>query len=392
MKIRMLIPVSSLLFALLGSKTVLAGSVLLVDRQGSTPNRVAVFANTIVFDRNPAFWVRSQNSYTINQFDLTLVFESPTRPYWTKMSVQFKCLLPSVDVTKKGPAVPTSANTFTVPDRVEFRIERGLTSEKDSPETTKLAPTVWQTTTGHTMRQAYRIGCNEAQIANSIRAAFDGQGTFSPTAFRKEMDVLGLTGSELAPDNLSTNSLAEFTWNKIWEDVPPPDINEGRQLTQQEIAEFSAKLAARQQELRQRAAQAANSMKPMQDEFKFRDEIARIRGNRKLSEVEVELLIAWRGKTERDVAIAMGEPRLSEAGGLRFLSYGKDYDTRIVVQNIYSGAVWTDGVYRSCNIQFILTQDASRIFRVADVIVTKYRDGSGWAPDLCGQLVRAPRN
>jgi hypothetical protein len=386
-----------------------ANTYVLLDRQGGTPDRVAVYAETFVRDWSPVNLTipvinKANNSYqsqpTIKGINIGLVYEAEGQPYWTEMQVHFRCPGKTVYVDspqKKGKkAAPRAPQVLAMPASVTFRLESGMTRRKDSFEITQLSQSDWQTTSGLTMRRAYLLACNDDAVQNiAERTSFDEAGNFVPAMFDAQMAALGLDNTLLFPGSLFMHDVAEMTWAKLWADVKTPPINNGRDLTDEEIAAFDKELKAKVAEMQARLdrdkAKVMASLQQQDAEFRFQDEIARVRGNRRTSKTEAAMIMAWQGKSERDVAIAMGAPNVSEAGGVRFLSYGQDYDSRYVVQRVVSGATWTEGVYKSCNIQFVLIPDAQSQYRVADVVISAFRSGDGWAPDLCSEMTEAPR-
>jgi hypothetical protein len=384
-----------------------AGTYILLDRQSRSPDRVAVYAETFVRDDSPIVLPNFndldnsfKNMPQIKQIEIALVYEAVDKPYWTKMTVQFQCPSKSIDLKasakKRKKEAAQATQPIPMPPTVSFRIESGQTRTKDSFAITQLSPSGWQTTSGLTMRRAYLLACNDEAVKKiAEQTAYDADGNFSPALFDNQMAVLGLDGTVQFPGFLFMHDVAEMTWAKLWSDVKTPPINNGRELTPEEIAaadkEMQTRVASMQAQIARDKAATMASLQQQDAEFKFRDEIARVRGNRKVNKTEAAMIMAWQGKSERDVAIAMGAPNVSEAGGVRFLSYGQDYDSRYVVQRVVSGATWTEGVYKSCNIQFVLIPDAQAQYRVADVVVSAFRSGDGWAPDLCSEMTEAPR-
>jgi hypothetical protein len=65
----------------------------------------------------------------------------------------------------------------------------------------------------------------------------------------------------------------------------------------------------------------------------------------------------------------MGVPIVTNAGALRFLSYGQEFDNRVLVVN-GKGAVWDDGLYENCYVQSVLITDGPDSLRVADVRIS----------------------
>jgi len=367
-----------------------AAYILLLDRQGGSPNRVTIYTDPFVMDRTP-ITMDLDDIEPIKQINMTMVFEAVDQPHWTQMVLQFRCPKYSIEYRKPKKKSAAAPPTVAAPSVVAFRMESGSTRPKNSPGIAQLNPTGWQTSTSQTMRRAYLLACNGVAVDRIVTTSYDAAGEFDPAQFDDRMAQVGLDGTALLPGRLFLGSLAQFTWVKIWPDVQMPPINDGRPMTPEEIAEFDSWLAKTQADLGRKKVEVMASLERMDQEFKFRDESARLRGGRKTSATEAQMLMAWQGKAERDVVVAMGAPQMTEAGGVRFLAYGQDYDSRYLVQRVVSGQSWVEGVYKSCNVQFVLIPDAQAQFRVADVVISKFRSGDGWAPDLCGEMVRAPR-
>jgi len=103
--------------------------------------------------------------------------------------------------------------------------------------------------------------------------------------------------------------------------------------------------------------------------FDFTEAAARYRGKRHVSRTEANLLRVWLSKTEQDVVAANGAPVVRQAGIARTLSYGQTFDNQVMWQNVASGATFTSGGYKSCNVRYVLIPDNGGVFRVADVNV-----------------------
>jgi len=86
----------------------------------------------------------------------------------------------------------------------------------------------------------------------------------------------------------------------------------------------------------------------------------------------------------------MGAPIVTNAGALRFLSYGREYDNRVVVAN-GKGAVWEEGLYENCNVQFVLHPDRADALRVADVRIWKASSRFAQVVFACDGLLETPR-
>ncbi len=102
------------------------------------------------------------------------------------------------------------------------------------------------------------------------------------------------------------------------------------------------------------------------------------------------MLSVWEGRAEPEVASALGAPAVSQSGGLRFLSYGREFDRRVLVGN-RSGAVWEEGLYESCNVQFVMLPDAQQVYRVGDVRIWTGSNQAGQVRFACTGLMETPR-
>lgn len=109
-----------------------------------------------------------------------------------------------------------------------------------------------------------------------------------------------------------------------------------------------------------------------------------------MSRNERLMLTAWEGRTDTEVGAALGAPLVSAAGRLRFLSYGKEFDNRVVVAN-RQGAVWEEGMVESCNVQFVMLPDDRQVLRVADVRIWADSSQGGQVMFACTGLLEAPR-
>lgn len=374
--------------AVLAASPAAAASILLIDRQGGTPDRTAIYAEPVAIDLTP-ITMELLTAQPIKQINVTMVFEAAKQPYWTQMALQFKCPIPAADKRRRSKPAPVSATTGT--DPVMFRMESGNTRSKNAAGITKLNPTAWQESSSYSMQRLQRLACHDNYVYEAINSSFDPTGEFNYVNFEPKMKSIGLNDTIVLSGGLFMGFLADFTWKNLWPDVKKPVISSDRKLTPQEVADWDRKFEQDKRRMATQKAEVMASLKQMEQKFAFRDEAAKLRGNRKTSQTETTMLLAWQEKTEREVVTAMGAPNVTSAGGLRFLAYGQDFDSRYVLQNVVTGQSWANGVYKSCNIQFVLTPDAQNEYRVADVVISKFRSGDGWAPDVCGDIMRAPR-
>jgi len=365
-------------------------SEFLIDMQGAAGKRVNVYANDATIDRTAVDDVTNPGPHWIRQIDLTMVYEAVDQPLWLEYQLQFKCPKPS----KRGRGAPKqkteSTGMLATPDSVEFRVASGTKSMKQDPAIIDLQPTDWQSTSSHTMRQAWSVACNSDSIIAAKEAASVNR-VVKAEALGPKLAALGLDGLELVPDGLSMSLLADFTWQKLWSDVPKPAINNGRKLTSEESAAHKAKLAQMQQQVAEARGRVQGDLAAMKTDLDFAQTAAEYRGKRRLSRSESILIQVWMGKTEQEVVAANGNPAVRQAGIARTLSYGQTFDNRVMWQNLATGATYDGGGYKSCNVRYVLIPDSAGTLRVADVNV--FGEASGDTRkigDACTDILNVP--
>lgn len=364
---------------------------MVIDMQGASPNRVLVYVDDYSTERT-AVGADLMGPVSIREIKLTMVYEAPGQPYWTETSLQFKCPNPSHG--RKAPRKGKAEDVWVLPDAdsAEFRMVSGHKRMKTSPEIETLTGSDWQTASNYLMLQVYRVACNDQAISQAKQAAATANDKLDPALLRQSMRKLGLDTAEFLPaEGLSMNMLASYTWEHFWKDAPKPALNNGRQLTPQESAALEKTLRDQIAMLEQQRDAVGARIKKMDDENRFVAEAAKLRGNRPSSGTEQMMRSVWLGKTERDVATAMGAPaNVSEAGGLRYLTYFSEYDGRYALVTAGGDVVSTQGLYESCRAQFLLMPNAEGVMQVGDVVVTEERSGPGRAY-VCSTLLNAPR-
>ncbi len=347
--------------------TQVGATKFLIDMQGAAGNRVNVYASDAIMDYTPINdELANPDSNRISQIDLTMVYEAVNQPLWLEYQLQFKC----PKSIRRGRGAPKhkadSTGILDTPDSVEFRVASGAKTMKQDPAIIDLQPTDWQSTTSYTMRQAWNVACNSASIGDAKQAAAVDRVVKSDT-LRAKLAAIGLNGLELVPDGLSMSSLADFTWETLWSDVPKPAINGGRKLTPAESAALNAKLAQMQQQVTEAQGEVQDKLATMDANLDFIRTAAEYRGKRRLTRSESLLIQVWAGKTEQEVVAANGNPAIRQAGIARTLSYGQAFDNRVMWQNLVTGATYNGGGYKSCNVRYVLIPDSAGMLRVADV-------------------------
>ncbi|KLB50121.1 hypothetical protein XEUV315_24035, partial [Xanthomonas euvesicatoria] len=74
------------------------------------------------------------------------------------------------------------------------------------------------------------------------------------------------------------SSLADFTWETLWSDVPKPAINGGRKLTPAESTALKAKLAQAQQQVAEAQGKVQGNLAAMKADMDFTQTAAEYRG------------------------------------------------------------------------------------------------------------------
>lgn len=364
---------------------------MVVDIQGISPKRVIVYLDDHSVEKT-AVGADLLGPTRIREIKLTMVYEAPDQPYWTETRLQFKC--PNPAYGRKLPRKGKADEVWVLPDTdsVEFRMEGGHKRMKNSPEIETLTGSGWQSASNYLMQQVYRVACNDIAIGQAKQAAIIPGDKLDPVKLRASMRALGLDTAEFLPaEGLSMNLLASYTWEHFWKDAPKPALNNGRKLTAQEAAALEKQLEDQIAMLEKQRDAVGARLQKMDAENRFIGEAAKLRGGRKVSSTEQSLISVWLGKNEGDVVAAMGAPDVSQAGGLRFLTYFREYDGRYALVRPGGEIVSTQGLYESCRAQFVLKPDNGGAMRVADVVVDEQRSGPGRAY-VCSEILNAPRN
>jgi hypothetical protein len=240
----------------------------------------------------------------------------------------------------------------------------------------------------------HKIACNEDVMRGAMVKAAKANNDMA--VFRNEIKKIGLpedlqlVGQQTAPEYL------DFSWWVLWQGAKRPDPSGkwSRRPTQKELEAAQEQMAQIQKQYDALVAgvkpQLEANIKRMDAKFELQRAAAEVRKGRAMSRNERLMLTAWEGKTDSEVAATMGAPLVSDVGKLRFLSYGREFDNRVVVGN-RQGAVWEEGLYENCNVQFVMHTDDKNTPRVADVRIWTNSNQLGQVMFACGGLLEAPR-
>ena len=356
----------------------------LVHIQGVEGSREAYFADFgIVMDRTPMDKVLS--AVNVKQLDTTIVYESPDKPEFSALRLQFECVVKYAYDGKHIPPQPA----FDAP--VNVRVGEGSWKfRREDLKSENLPAGDWRSSSLPVLLKLHKIACNEDVMRTAMVKA--GKHNNDLDIFKTEIVKIGLPKDlRLVKPGIASEYM-DFAWSVLWSGVKRPDPS-GRwssRPTKQEQEEYKAKMAQLQQQFDQVAAgitpQLEANIKEMDAKLKFTEVLRR---GHKLTRRERNMLGVWEGKTDQDVALKMGAPISSRAGDLLFLSYGKEFDNRVIVAN-GQGAVWEEGLYEHCNVQFVLYLDAKNLFRVVDVKIWTGGNRLGQTGFVCDGLLEEP--
>ncbi len=358
----------------------------LIHIQGEEGSREAYFADFgVVMDRTPMDKVLGPMH--VKQLDTTVVYENPDKPEFSGLRLQFECVVKYAYDGKHIPPQPA----FDAP--VKVRVGEGSWKlRREDLKGENLPVGDWRTSSSPVLLKLHKIACNEDVMRTAfVKAAKHNENV---DVFRDEIEKIGLPRDLqlMGHEQRMPSDYLEFSWSVLWSGVKRPDPS-GRwssRPTKKEAEEYRARMAELQQQFDQVAAgiqpQLEANIKEMDAKLKFTEALRR---GHKLTRRERNMLGVWEGKTDQDVALKMGAPISSRAGDLLYLTYGKEFDNRVIVAN-GKGAVWEEGLYEHCNVQFILYLDAKNIFRVVDVKIWTGGNRLGQTMFACDGLLEEP--
>ncbi|HEU4457794.1 MAG TPA: hypothetical protein VFR90_01565 [Methylibium sp.] len=366
-----------------------AAQSALVHVQGEPGQREAYYADfAVVMNRTPPEQLLGPTS--VRQLDTVVVYEAADKPEFSALRLQFECVVKFAHDGKTVPPQPA----FDAP--VKVRVGEGSWKlRREDLKNEPLPAGAWRTSASPVLLKLHKVACNDDVLRGAMVKAAKANNDLG--VFRSEITKIGLPedlqllGQQSAPEYL------DFSWWVLWSASKRPDPSGkwSRRPTPQELEEAKTQMARIQQQYDQLAGQIKprleRGIQQSEAEFAFQTAAADVRKNRSMSRSERLMLTAWEGKTDQEVAATMGAPLVSGAGSLHFMSYGKEFDNRVVVGN-RKGAVWEEGLYENCNVQFVLLPDAKKLLRVADVrIWTNTNQGWGGVAFACTGLLEAPR-
>ncbi len=371
--------------------TAASAQALFFHVDGEPGDRQAYYSQTLVMNRTPPS--EALGPIEIKQLDVTIIHENAAKPEWTMLRLQFEC--PSMFAIATGKAngkIPESAS-------VKMRLGEGSSILRRSDLQNEALPAgSWAATSDPAMLKARKLACHGPDIEKAMLASYQNQ-RFDMKAFNAKLRPFGFTESVMVLAETTAPEQLELSWSRLWRGSKRPDPS-GRfaqVATDADRAAAKAKMAAITEEIDTLAAQLRGKYeqgtKNLAAGFEFDQAAAKLRGDRKPRGIAAQLLMVWQARPEEDVVAKMGRPLITDAGDLRILSYGQQYDNRVLVGST-SGATWVEGTYMACDVQFVTIPDNNGVRRVADVRIGVDSNAPGWAgastSEACSGLLQAP--
>jgi len=373
----------------LGLSTAAQSAGVFFHMQGEPGQRQAFFADTLVMDRTPISEIFGPT--TVNQLDVAVIYESPQKPEWAEMRLQFRCVA-KVSLDGKKPPKPPGWN-----EPVQMRLGEGGYSVRRIDLQREPTPAGnWQTVSSPVLLKAHKLACNRDEVDQALRDAVKGE-RIDQERFKAPLRKVGLTEEMTLLATILPTLMLDVVWGQLWKGSERPDPSGlwSTQATPEKRAEAERTMAEINRQFQTVAGQLRadyeTRIKEQDAAMAFDQRATRLRGGRELSRSEYTLIQVWQAKTEQEVVAKMGRPSVSDFGRLRFLGYGQGYDNRVMVGN-NAGAAWVEGVYANCDLQFVLMSDADGTYRVADVRVESDSNDLGARRMACDGLLQAPGN
>jgi len=362
---------------------------VLVHVQGEEGSREAYFANfAVVMDRTAAD--KLLGPIAVRQLDTTVVYESAGKPEFSALRLQFECV---VKYAYDGKSIPKQP-AFDAPVRVRVG-EGSWKLRREDLKNEGLPAGDWRSSASPVLLKLHKVACHEDVMRGAMVKAAKNNNDMK--LFRSEVAKVGLPEDLQLVSQQTAPEYLDFAWWVLWSGArrPDPSGKWSRRPTAKELEDAKAQMVQIQQQVDHLAGlvkpKLEQNIRQMDAQFAMQKAAADIRGGRSMSRNERLMLTAWEGKTDTEVGATMGAPLVSAAGRLRFLSYGREFDNRVVVAN-NKGAAWEEGLYENCNVQFVMHPDDRNVLRVADVrIWTNSNQGWGGVTFACTGLLEAPR-
>jgi len=368
--------------------------------QGEVDDKEAYFADLrVISNRTSAD--KLGGATEIKEIDVTAVYENPNKPEFVHMKLQFECPNAfSIDMTTHK----LNENTKKVKagDNVKFRIGSGSYKLRRSDLKSEPLPvSEWKTSNAPMLSKAGAIACNDIEIDQALHTAIKGKD-FDFDGFGNRISKLGLPSDMMLIGQTLPPEFLDFAWHQLWWEKffagerPDPSGKWKKRVSKAEKDAAIKKLEEMQNKMKPEIEAAQKSLlagiKKSQAQMDAAKNLTNRPDGKKLTPIESNLLILWKGRPEKEIVDIMGNPVFNQAGESRFLRYTKYWEKPGVTVIGGNGAVVGGGMggYAECFVEFKTKQDGNGEWRVEDILVrSDYEgDGLGRTRSLCEDLAR----
>jgi hypothetical protein len=251
------------------------------------------------------------------------------------------------------------------------------------------------------LSKAGAIACNDIEFDKALHGSIKGKD-FDFDGFGQKIGALGLPSDMMLIGQTLPVEFLDFAWHQFWWEKlfagarPDPSGKWKKRVTKAEKEAALKKIQEMQKQMNPQIEAAKQSLmagiKKSQAQMEARKNAANRPDGKKLTPIESNLIILWKGRAEKELVALMGNPLFNQAGDSRFLRYVKYWEKPGVTVIGGNGAVVGGemGGYAECFVEFKTKQDGSGEWRVEDVLVrSNYEgDGLGKTRPLCEELAR----
>lgn len=367
----------------------------LVHMQGKKGDREAYYITSwIVSDRTTKENILGP--VAVKELAINTIYENAQKPEFASLNLQFECPSAVSRISKDNkvkPMVLSGPVKFKIGPNSYILPRENLKAAKALPEGQ------WQSSNTSVLNKLRKYACNDNEIDKLFRETIkksEASKSFDINYFRSGLTKLNMSNDVILVPRALAGDLILNTWNHYWIDNTHPDPTGAwhTKASKEDIEKYNAQMAKNQATLNELLAKANKEILPQikeaQQNFAFRDAAARVRGNRKMSKSEFQLIQAWESKTEDDILRKYGNPHFMDSGNTHILTYGKSFDNTALVMDMKTGATWEEGAYASCDINFITIPDNQGTFRIADVRITAEENRAGNSHRVCQSLFEVP--
>lgn len=363
-----------------------SANMLMVHAQGEPGDRELYFTTLMMADRTPMEAMLGPTS--IREIEVFGLYENVAKPDWSVLKLQFECPVAPI------PSSPTSrrATGPAVAAPLRWRLAEPSYQFTRDADHVPLPATAWQPLSHPAYRKAGMLACNELQVQSALQAA-GGWQAMDPARLNAGLAPLGIGEVISVAQATSIVTVGSFVWRDIWKAQKPAGARD-RRLSEAEIASNRRELEAVAAKMETLDAQAQAFAQPIIDadraEQDFLAIAKRVQAGRKVTQLEGSMLMVWLGKPEALALARLGaNPQVTEASGMRFISYSDQADTRSAVVSAASGRVLSQaGAYTSCDVSFVTVPDKAGAWRVADIRIRS----EGPAGGMCRSLLNTPED